>query len=59
MGGSADLFAQRLPLGEAIGVQKSKVLWNKLFRAFQWSAYLRPAVLGILGRYTKTTLLGN
>ena len=25
--------------------QKSKVLWNKLFRAFQWSAYLRRAVL--------------
>ena len=25
--------------------QKSKVLWNKLFSAFQWSAYLRRAVL--------------
>ncbi|MEH2248652.1 hypothetical protein [Nostoc sp.] len=26
--------------------QKSKALWNKLFRAFQWSAYLRRTVLG-------------
>ncbi|WP_375474264.1 hypothetical protein [uncultured Nostoc sp.] len=25
LGGSADLFAQRLPRGEATGVQKSKV----------------------------------
>ena len=28
--------------------QKSKVLWNKLFRAFQWSAYLRRAVLVLI-----------
>ncbi|MBW4428624.1 MAG: hypothetical protein KME50_30405 [Nostoc desertorum CM1-VF14] len=28
------------------GSQKSKVLWNKLFRTFQWSAYFRRPVLG-------------
>ncbi len=40
LGGSADL--KQL----AFKSQKSKGLWNKLFRTFQWSAYLRPAVLG-------------
>ena len=35
--------------------QKSKVLWNKLFRAFQWSAYLRRAVLAIPHRNSQVS----
>ncbi|MEH2182655.1 hypothetical protein [Nostoc sp.] len=40
VGGSADLFAQRLPLGEATGVQKSKVksLYIKAFASFKMVA---------------------
>ncbi|MEH2242873.1 hypothetical protein [Nostoc sp.] len=29
-------------------IQKSKVLWNKLFKAFQWSAYFRRPVLVVI-----------
>ena len=56
LGGSADLFAQRLPFSQrerlaprekqlAFKSQKSKVLRNELFRIFKWLLYLRRVVL--------------